>query len=301
MTSNPELSLRTPKATSLSRSTSFNRKEFRERFQFAANIYNCDETRCTTVQECPKVIASKHVSQVGQVTSAERGSLVTVCFAVNALGNAIPSFFIFPRVKYNESYVASGPPVSQGDSYPSGWMTTKSLSLITHKSRPDTFILKHVKGTKTHRQTQRLATEIQDLLQSTAEELSTRYLLIPSGKRSKELSSTWKIPSRKSRSYCWTEEEYAKDSNLIVSAVYHGLCNTDFPTESNQVRLMADGCSGQNKNSMMMAMLSKWLTKDALAHIRLVEVTFPVVDYSFLPPDSVCLYRKRATESRKYS
>lgn len=65
----------------------------------------------TTVQECPKVIASKHVRQVGQVTSAERGSLVTVRFAVNALGNVIPPFFIFPRVKYNESFVASGSPV----------------------------------------------------------------------------------------------------------------------------------------------------------------------------------------------
>lgn len=88
-------------------------------------------------------------------------------------------------------------------------------------------------------------------------------------------------------SYCWTEDEYAKDSNLIVSAVYHRLCNTDFPMEYNQVRLMADGCSGQNKNSMMIAMLSKWLTKDAPAHIRLVEVVFPVVGHSFLPPDRV--------------
>jgi hypothetical protein len=49
-------------------------------------LYNCDETGCTTVQKCPKVVASKHCCQVGQVTSAERGTLVTVCFAVNAKG-----------------------------------------------------------------------------------------------------------------------------------------------------------------------------------------------------------------------
>lgn len=88
-------------------------------------------------------------------------------------------------------------------------------------------------------------------------------------------------------SYCLTENKFAKDANLIVSSVYHRLCNTDFSPECNQVRLIADGCSGQNKNSMLIAMLSRWLTKDAPAQIHLVEVLFPVVGHSFLPPDRV--------------
>lgn len=50
---------------------------------------------------------------------------------------------------------------------------------------------------------------------------------------------------------------------------------------------MADGCTGQNKNSMLIAMLSCWLTKDAPAQIHLVEVVFPVVGHSLLPPDRV--------------
>jgi hypothetical protein len=105
--------------------------QVREKFYFEAqNIYNCDETGCTTVQKCPKVVASKHCCQVGQVTSAERETLVTVCFAVNAIGNVLPPFFIFPRVKYNPVFVENGPAGSDGDSYPSGWMTAQKLCQV---------------------------------------------------------------------------------------------------------------------------------------------------------------------------
>ena len=44
------------------------------------------------------MIAGKGVKQVGQVTSAERGILVTMVSCINALGNSISPFLIFPRV-----------------------------------------------------------------------------------------------------------------------------------------------------------------------------------------------------------
>jgi len=76
-----------------------------------------DETGLTTVQNPGKIVAQKGVKQV---TSAERGKLVTLCCAVNALGHAIPPMFIFPRVWDHESLVDGGPPGCIAASHNSG-------------------------------------------------------------------------------------------------------------------------------------------------------------------------------------
>lgn len=109
MKSNPELSVRAAQATSLSRAISFNRNNVdafydnlanvMDRYKFEPpHIFNVDEIGITTVQKPNRIIARRGARQVGSVTSAERGSLVTVAIAVNAIGNAIPPFFVFPRV-----------------------------------------------------------------------------------------------------------------------------------------------------------------------------------------------------------
>lgn len=63
-----------------------------------SRIYNLDETGVTTVLKPRKIIAKKGIKQVGAIVSAERGTLVTVEMAVNALGHAVPPMFIFPRL-----------------------------------------------------------------------------------------------------------------------------------------------------------------------------------------------------------
>lgn len=125
MSRNPSLSVRAVQAASLSRATSFNKtnvEAFYDNLQIVLDrhayepldIYNVDETGVTTIQKPKKVVAKRGIRQVGSLTSAERGTLVTVTFAVNALGNIMPPLFIFPRVRYHDHLVRDCPVGSIG-------------------------------------------------------------------------------------------------------------------------------------------------------------------------------------------
>ena len=132
---NPNIAVRSPEST---RATSFNRHNVESFFMKlaqvmdrhklqAGDIWNMDETGVTTVQKPSKVVAHKGIKQVGAVTSGERGTergtLVTVVVAVNAIGNAMPPMFIFPRKNFRDHFIRDGPSSCIGAGNKSGWMT----------------------------------------------------------------------------------------------------------------------------------------------------------------------------------
>ena len=134
----PHMALRSLEATSLAGSTAFNRHnidmffnnltEVHHRHHYGPeDIYNVDETSLITEQKHVKVIASKRTRQIRRMTSAERGTLVTVSCAVNAVGNTIQPLFVFPRVDFKSHMLIGGPVGSVGVANASGWMTADNF------------------------------------------------------------------------------------------------------------------------------------------------------------------------------
>jgi hypothetical protein len=148
-----KLSIRTPQATNLGRTTSCNKHNVEmffanlgkvyDKYNFQwQDMYNVDETAVTTVQKPTRIISRKGVNQVGAMTSTESGSVVTMALAASASGNSIPPFFVFPRENYRGYFTANGPEGSTGSVNQSGWITGDDFLLFMEH------FIKHTRGTK---------------------------------------------------------------------------------------------------------------------------------------------------------
>ena len=93
-------------------------------------IFNLDDTGIATVQNIPKVIAARGLKQVGQITAAERGTLVSVCCCVIAVGKSLLPVMILPRVHYKDHMIKGAPPGTLGLATQSGWMNGELFPLV---------------------------------------------------------------------------------------------------------------------------------------------------------------------------
>lgn len=111
-------------------------KEVYERCQSFADgtrVFNLDESSTSTVQSPKNVIAQRGTKQVSQTTSFERGTLVTTCCIINALGSFLPPIMVFSRAHFKDHMIKDAPTGTIGLAMPSGWMTSKLfLEVMKH-------------------------------------------------------------------------------------------------------------------------------------------------------------------------
>ena len=107
MSRHPDLSLRKPEATSLSRATVFNKVQVELCYSklqeillqngiSPARIFNMDETGISSVQNPEKNLSGREMKQVGKLTSLEKGKTITVVCAINSIGSYILQCLYFP-------------------------------------------------------------------------------------------------------------------------------------------------------------------------------------------------------------
>lgn len=131
----PDISLRKPEATSAARAQAFNKPQvalFYNTYQdiIQSNnisphrLYNVDESALSTVQRPQKVFATTGRKQVGALTSAEKGSHVTIVCCMSANGHFIPPCLIYPRKNMKQELIDEAPTGTMGIAQESGWMTT---------------------------------------------------------------------------------------------------------------------------------------------------------------------------------
>ncbi|XP_030753970.1 uncharacterized protein LOC115880815 [Sitophilus oryzae] len=122
MRRHPQISLRQSESTSIARCKDFNRANVDKFFDIleklvdenaltAPKIFNVDESGFSTVQKrCQKVLAKKGKSQVGVLSSGERGVNTTFVCCTSAAGQYVAPMLIFKRKRMVPGLAEGAPP-----------------------------------------------------------------------------------------------------------------------------------------------------------------------------------------------
>ena len=131
----PELAIRKPEATSMSRAVGFNRTQVGNFFGILRkqlvvgyekkNMWNVDESGITSVHVPRKILARCGQKQVGKITSGERGQTVTAVCSMNAAGSYAPPMLIFPRKRMQTTLMNGAPDGAIGACSDNGWINSQ--------------------------------------------------------------------------------------------------------------------------------------------------------------------------------
>lgn len=83
-------------------------------------IWNIDESGFSTEHSPPKIVCAKDTK--AQAVTSARSKNVTIVGGINALGNHVPPFYIFPGKRWNDSFLDGAVAGSVGRMSESGWI-----------------------------------------------------------------------------------------------------------------------------------------------------------------------------------
>lgn len=87
--------------------------------------------------------------------------------------------------------------------------------------------------------------------------------------------------------YTWNELQSKKGANEIASFIFYRPMNTDYSENISVIRFFADGCTGQNMNSIIISMAAFWLQTKAPIKIKEIQFCFSMPGHSFMAPNHV--------------
>ena len=132
----PELKVVKPKKLTISRAKSASNEVLSKYYTELGNIlstnnltnkperiYNSDETGVSIEHSPPRIVCNVETNP--QAVTSPRGSTVTCIAAGNALGNCVPPFYVFPGVRWNDSFLEGAATGAVGTMSKSGWSNSE--------------------------------------------------------------------------------------------------------------------------------------------------------------------------------